>query len=110
MMVRLSGILAICAMMGMLLGCAPKDYVGDYCGKVNSCAKKAGSAFSVSECERGTNAWVEQSDTVGCGGEAEDYLSCVEGASCAEILDEYQNGNAPVECGAKVSAYNRCVN
>lgn len=109
-MTRIMGFVGIAAMAGLMLtACAPKDYVGDYCGKVNSCAKKAGAAFSVSECELGTNAWVEQSDTVGCGSEAENYLECVEKASCGDVLDEYVNGNAPVECGAKVNAYNRCM-
>ncbi|HQL57962.1 MAG TPA: hypothetical protein PLN07_10235 [Myxococcota bacterium] len=108
-MMRFSMVFVACMAMGMLFGCG-KDSVGDYCNKVESCAKKAGQAFSISECTHSINRELEELDILGCGGEYEDLLDCLSGVSCTELVTSVTNEQIPVECGAKANALDRCIN
>jgi hypothetical protein len=89
--------------------CAPKDYVGDYCSALNSCAKKAGAQFSISSCKDSVNAGVEQAGTVGCDSQAEDYLDCVDGTDCDAQIAWANNQTVPTDCGATYNKYAKCL-
>ena len=92
-----------------LVACGPKDYVGDFCAAAESCYRKAGEAFSVSQCEDAVQAILEGAEVKGCGGEYEDFISCVEDLSCDQLRFYAEQNQAPQDCGAAANRYNKCM-
>ena len=93
--VLIAGLLAV-----GLVGCA------DVCAKSEECAKKAGTAFSITECRNEQTADREKVNTKGCSAEYADASACLAGLTCDQLNDA--NGIL-ANCGAKLEKLNKCL-
>lgn len=89
-----------------LAACGNTD-LSPLCDKAEECAKKAGSAFSRSECVNDAKAEREKADTRGCGEEYQAFVDCATGLrlECGDDLPK----KLAAECGGKISAFNKCA-
>lgn len=95
MKVLIAGLLAV-----GLVGCA------DVCSKSEECAKKAGTAFSISQCRTEATAERERVNTKGCSAEYSDASACVAGLTCDQLNDA--NGIL-TNCGGKIEKLSKCL-
>ncbi len=96
-------IVAVALVVGLagLTGCG-----ASLCDKAEECAKKAGTTFSKTECENTDKTNKEKADSKGCGSQYSDLASCAAGLSC----DQFNSDTGlSTNCGAKVNAYNKCM-
>ena len=91
--------LSISMMMLALAGC-------DICTKSEECAKKAGTAFSISTCRTDATRAREEANTKGCAAEYGALESCASGLTCDQLSS--QNGLA-TNCGAQIDKATRCL-
>jgi len=93
-------------MLGMLVVACGSDDLTSVCEKADECARKAGTAFSKTECENAAKAEKEKAETAGCADQYAEYVDCVTGLDlqCTDGTSKIQ-----AECGAKVNAVNKCM-
>jgi hypothetical protein len=89
-------ILALVSMM-VLGACGGADY----CARNEECAKKAGVAYSVTDCRTKDQTFRELSNTKGCLTQYNEYGSCAAPLACGADVD--------VNCGAKYKALEKCL-
>ncbi len=83
-----------------LFACAPS--VDDICERLAECG--AGTPDEVAECKSEGNELKDEAEAAGCGGEFDDYLSCVDGI---DVCDEEAVENS---CQSELSAMAACGN
>lgn len=83
----------------LLLSAACAPSVDDICERLAQCGP--GTPDDVEECKQEGKALQDQADSLGCGSEFDDYLSCVDGL---DVCDEEAVENGCVSELAAVSA------
>lgn len=96
--------LSLFALLG-LAACG--DAASSLCDQQQTCAEKAGQAFSRTECENNYQVNQEKSDTKGCGDQYDELLSCTADIDfeCSDNVLTKVNS----ECGAQVQKYAKCM-
>ena len=96
-------------LLGLMLGVGLVALSGcgaDACAKQAECAKKAGTAFSETECRATDKTDREKAASKGCGSQYDELSGCIAGLTC----DQLTSLDAIVaNCGAKVNAWNKCI-
>lgn len=85
----------------VMTGCA------DICAKGDECAKKSGTAFSITECRTSATAERERASSKGCAAEYGAFEACAAGLTCDQLSSD--NG-LTTNCGAQIERANKCLN
>lgn len=92
--------ISIAVLMLAVTGC-------DICTKSEECAKKSGTAFSITECRTQAQTSREQANTKGCGAEYGALESCAASLTC----DQLNSANGlTTNCGAQIEKAAKCLN
>ena len=93
--------ISIAVLMLAVTGCA------DICAKSEECAKKAGTAFSISDCRTQAQSGREQANTKGCAAEYNALEACAASLTC----DQLSSANGlTTNCGAQLEKAAKCLN
>lgn len=77
----------------------------DLCARQEDCARKAGDAFSITQCRNESVADREKAQTAGCAAQYADMEACLAGLTC----DQLSTGNGrSANCGASIEQFNKC--
>ena len=93
--------ISIAVLMLAVTGCA------DICAKSEECAKKAGTAFSISECRTQAQSSREQANTKGCASEYGALEACAASLTCDQLSSPT---GLTTNCGAQIEKASRCLN
>lgn|SRR5512140_746571 len=96
----LMGLLLAVGMVA-LTGCGP-----DACAKQAECAKKAGTAFSETECRNTDKTDREKAASMNCGSQYDAAVACIAALNCDQLIS---SDAIIANCGAKLTAYTKCV-
>jgi len=95
----MKNLLSAIAALG-LVGCGV-----DLCARSEDCARKAGDAFSITECRNEAVTSREKAQTAGCATEYNDMEVCLAGLTCDQLST---NNGREANCGAKLDQFREC--
>ena len=95
------GMIAAALALG-LMGLSGCGNAGDsICSKAAECAKKAGTAFSESQCKDDAKTTRELAASKNCGSQLDDWLNCLADLACG--------ADATANCGGKQNTFTKCI-
>lgn len=96
---------AICGLLALAaLGCGSSSAA--LCSKAQDCAIKAGTSFSITDCQSNSTTNRELAVTKGCGGAFDELAACLSTLSCTDLTSDTAQ---QASCGGKNNTYVKCM-